>query len=404
MNRRRIVDVIVAIIAGIAIWAYVVSVLDPVSPGTIKSIPVQLVNQEKMVSSGLAIAGTGEYKVDVSVTANRSTLNSLTAEDFIATADISNLTKGQNYITVEVVAPANVAVTEIRTQSIQVYVDDAVDVEKEILLAYENVPDGMELGSIKKSVDSVSVSGAKSLVDAVVDVKAVLDASSMTVDEKVTNSITLSPVNAEGERVYGVKLSQSEVSIDSCLYAVKEVALSVNIVGELNEHVSVRSEIIPSSVSIKGPSSILADIWKIDAAEIDKSSVTESCSIPLNLILPDGIERANASANISVDYELKGRVEKTLTIGPENMTFLGLNEKYVTQKLLSYDMTFSIYEDEVDLFTPESVMLVIDLSEAKLGEGQFAYVFVFDEAMEDVVVVNAPETIDFEIAEATDLT
>jgi len=398
--KRRIIDIIVSIIAGIAIWAYVVSVLDPVSAQTIKAVPVQLTNTESLASSGLAIAGTGEYTVDVVITANRSTINGLSTNDFVATADLTGLSKGQNYITVNVIAPSNVTVTEVRTQSIQVYLDTLVSVEKTVKIDAQNVSTGQELGAIKMSENVVTVSGAQSLVEAVADVKTVVDVSDMKLDELVTFEYNLVPVNADGERVLGVKLSSNSIFIDSALYNVKEVALNVPIEGELNEHISVRSEIIPASVSIKGPSNILAEVWQIDAEPIDKSSVTESGSIPLKLILPEGVEKAWASEKLSVDYELKGRVDKPLSLSVDNIIAENLPVKYKIASLKDFDVTFSVYEDEVDQFDLSMVSIKIDFSGATGGESSYSYELVIDEAMEDVLVVSAPESANIELTDA----
>ena len=368
MTRGRTLDKIIAIIAGIAIWAYVIGVKDPVTTGTIKLVPVQLVNTNVMESAGLAIAGSGEYTVDVVVGGTRSIVNSAKAEDFVATADVSDLHIGQNYITVEVEAPSNLTINEIRTQKIQVYVDTAVAVEKDLRIFTANLPEGNELGAIEVQASNITVSGAQSLVDNVVAVQATIDAKDRALDESVTEDIALVPIDVDGNKVIGVKLSQTSLAIKSSLFSTKEVALNIPIEGELPEEVALRSEIIPASVVIKGPSKLIADIWTVDAQPVNISDVVESCSIPLELNLPEGIEAAHDYRNLTVDYEVKGRIEKTLNFNGDDIEFEGLTVSHQAQLIENFDLAFSVLEDDASKFDKINVTVKVNLRGLEAGE------------------------------------
>ena len=368
MSRGRTLDKIIAILAGIAIWAYVIGVKDPVTTGTVKLVPVQLVNTNVMESAGLAIAGSGEYTVDVVVGGTRSVVNAAKPEDIVATADVSDLHVGQNYITVEVEVPSNLTVNEIRTQKIQVYVDNAVTVEKNLRIFTANLPEGKELGAIEAQASSIVVSGAQSLVNNVVDVQATIDTANRNLDEAVTEDINLVPVDADGNKVIGVKMSQNTIKIKSTLYETKEVALNVPIEGELNEHVTLRSEIIPASVVIKGPSQLLADIWQIDSAPIDRSTVVETCSIPLELNLPAGIEAAHDYRNLTVDYEVKGREEKSVSFSNDDVTFINVPAGLEASLAEDFSLTFSVFSDDAENFAKSDIELVIDLKGLGTGD------------------------------------
>lgn len=365
--RGKTFDKILAILAGIAIWAYVVSDINPVINNTVRAVPVQLTSVESMEAAGLAIAGSGEYTVDVVVGGNRSDINQITAKDLIATADLSGLHIGQNYITVEVSAPDNITVDEIRTQNIQVYVDTAVSNEKDLKIFTANLPDQQELGAIEAETKTIAVSGAQSLVDKVVSVQAKIDASTLNLDEVYTQSIPLVPIDSEGNKVIGVKLSKDAVNIKAVLYGLKEVALNVPSEGELNEHVTLLSEIIPSSVIIKGPSLLLTDIWQVQTAPINKSDITETCSIPLEFMLPNGIELAHDSRNLTADYEIKGRLDKQLTFTTDDVEFVNIPAGMEAELVDNFNLKFSIYADEVDAFDVKDVEIIIDLD--GLSEG-----------------------------------
>ena len=368
MTRGRTLDKIFAIIAGIAIWAYVIGAKDPVTTGTIKLVPVQLVNAEVMQNAGLAIAGSGEYTVDVVVGGTRSVVNSTKPEDLVATADVSGLHVGQNYITVEVEAPSYLTVNEIRTQKIQVYVDHAVAVEKDLKIFTANLADGKELGAIEVQTSDFTVSGAESLVNNVVAVQATIDAKDRSLDQPVTEDVSLVPIDVDGNRVVGVKLSQDTLKIKSTLYDTKEVALNIPVEGELPEDVKLRSEIIPASVVIKGPSEMLANIWQIDAAPINKNEVTESCSIPLELALPEGVEAAHDYRNLTVDYEVVGMEEKALSFSDGDVEFTNVPEGMTASLVNGFDLSFSVYTEDIEKLTKDNVAIEINLKGLSAGE------------------------------------
>ncbi|MBR3748612.1 MAG: hypothetical protein IKN28_01940, partial [Firmicutes bacterium] len=127
MERREIIDRIIAVAIAIGLWFYVISVVNPPTTVLVRQVPVTLLNQEYLDESKLAIAGDGKYTVDVLLSGKRKDLI-LTPEDLTATSDLSGLIPGQNYITVKVTSPGNTTVQEIRMEKIQVYVDELVSV------------------------------------------------------------------------------------------------------------------------------------------------------------------------------------------------------------------------------------------------------------------------------------
>lgn len=386
--RSKALDKIIAILAGIAIWAYVISVLDPIATNTIRAVPVQLVNVESMESAGLAIAGSGEYTVDVVVGGSRSDVKAVATTDLIATADLSGLHIGQNYITVSVTAPDNITVNEVRTQNIQVYVDSAVSSEKDLKIFTANLPEQQELGAIEAGTKTIVVSGAQSLVEKVTSVQATIDAAALNTDEVSTQSINVVPIDAEGNKVIGVKLSQEQVNIKAVLYNLKEVALNVPVEGELNDHVSLLSEIVPSSVVIKGPSLLLADIWQIQTSPIDKTQITETCSIPLEFALPEGIELAHNSRNLTADYEIKGRSEKHLTFTAGDIVFVNATDDMNINMPEGLELTFSVYTDEANAFDESSVDIYVDLANLAEGSHEVGIASIEIPEFEDVIIEN----------------
>ena len=365
---QLITDLIIAIIAGIVIWAYVISVQDPVTTATVRAVPVNLLNEESIAASGLAIAGTGEYTVDVVVGGTRSNVSKVSAADFTASADVSDLHIGQNYINVKVEAPSNLTVNEIRTQSIQVYVDTLVSAAKPLRIDTINKGASQELGNISLSAEQFTVSGAESLVDNVVALRAEIDAKDIKIDEEFSQSVRLQPVDSDGHAVAGVKINQSSIKITATLYETKEVALAVPLIGDFSDDIKMLSELIPSSVVIKGPMHELADIWTVDAEAVYRNQISESCSIPISVICPDGIELAKASEELYAVYEVIGRVSEEYIFSNESVIYFVNVPEGVTPSLTEdIVVTASVYEDAEGLVDESDIIISIDCSEYTSG-------------------------------------
>ena len=101
------------VVIAIALWLFVINVVNPPTQITVRSVPVKLLNEDYLESSNLAIAGEGIYTVDVDLSGKRTDLM-VKSSDLTATADLNGLTPGQNYITVRVTAPSGTTVEQIR--------------------------------------------------------------------------------------------------------------------------------------------------------------------------------------------------------------------------------------------------------------------------------------------------
>ena len=380
-ERNKVVDIIASVLVAIVLWAYVISVTNPLGTTVIKNVPVQLLNTSVMEKAGLAIAGSGEYTVDVVVGGTRTDRLNASAADFIATADVSALHIGQNYINVEVQSPANLSVDEIRVQNIQVYVDEKVSAEKPVRIISAGIAEAQEIGNVHLSVDKVVVSGAKSLVDTVKDVQLSVDVSKMAVEDVLNFKLPLVAVDSEGNKVHGVSLSQSEAEISATLFETKRVALNVPVSGAFAENIDLVSEIVPQAITIKGPHAALENIWSLDAGSIDLSAIKSSCKIPIVPVLPENIEVCRADLNLAVEYELLVTAEKSFEFDASEIEIRGLADGFKAEPLSSEKVfiTFKGKQQTIDALQKDSVALYVDASIMQTG-GSITMDILLDEA------------------------
>ena len=89
----------------------------------------------------------------------------------------------------------------------------------------------------------------------------------------------------------------------------REIIMEVEpaLIGQLPEHLEIVSvEVIPNEVSIIGPESKVKETDKVRTSPIDKSSLTESVEIEVDLILPDpALNMASYETIFTVRIDIK---------------------------------------------------------------------------------------------------
>ena len=364
MERREIIDRIIAAAIAIGLWVYVISVVNPPTTVTIRQVPVTLLNENYLSESKLAIAGDGKYTVDVALSGKRKDLI-LTQADLTATADLNGLIPGQNYITVKVTSPGNTTVEEIRTEKIQVYIDELVASEKPVELNIQNVPAGAELSAIELDYDKISVSGAKSLVDMVDRILVTVDAANMVIDEPEQVQLAITPVDAEGNMVKAVNTDHPYVTLSSTLYTVKSVPLYTRVDGAPGMGLELMSSNIPSSVSIKGTLLNLAKINYIDAEPLNIEGITSNAELNVVPILPEGVELASSNGSMIATFTLSEQGQITLETDSDAVAVENAPEGMETAfPGTAVPLTINVKGSIADItdITAEDIVLFADLS------------------------------------------
>ena len=86
---------ILAFFIALFMWLIVVNIDDPVTDKTYTGIPVQVINEEVVTSANRTYQIVDDtQEVSVTVTAQRSVLNDIKAEDIVAIADMKEMSLG----------------------------------------------------------------------------------------------------------------------------------------------------------------------------------------------------------------------------------------------------------------------------------------------------------------------
>lgn len=396
MLKNNTVRKILSLLIAIFLWVYVMGEVNPTITKTISNIPVELLNENTLEQRGLAVQESSEFAVSIEVKGKRADLNSLEKSEITATADLFGYKEGENEVPVTVEVPDNITLEAIKTPNIKVTLEELVSVYKEITVDFAGKTEsGTEPGNVTVSPDEIEVKGAKSAVDIVKNVKAEVDASKIT-DEERTFNVEPKAVDKNGDIVSGVTLSAKTVQVQAVLCYTKTVPLKVEVTGSVPEKYQVTDILIPKKITIRGPKASLDKITSISADPVDISDVTASTTLKIDPRLPQGVELADSSADIGVTVKIKGLDTRTITLPAKNSRIRNLSDglsAYVNTAEVEVTVTGS--ETLLKDIGADDFVLSVDLEGLKEGNHTVPVKITSDKKFNSLEI--KPETVEVTI-------
>jgi len=305
MLQNNKINLIISILAAIAIWVYVVVEITPDENRTIRNVPVTLTNIDSLEERGLALTGDDDFSVDVVIRGSRSDISQISTDDIEATANVFGYPEGEHDLRVVVTVPDKVNLVDIRPSMITITIDKYVTASKPIQIKYEGeFANNTEPGFITMVPEEMEVTGAESVIDTVSSVVAMINSDDVK-DVETTVDARAIPINDAGEPIDGVNLSQENVSVTLTLTHLKTVGLRVPIEGEAAEGFEVATTKFPNEITIRGVKAQLDNISYIEADAIDISNFSETTEIYLSFNLPNRIKIIDDLDNFSIIIEIQ---------------------------------------------------------------------------------------------------
>ncbi|MBS5334421.1 MAG: hypothetical protein DBY08_04405 [Clostridiales bacterium] len=325
MLKSKKFNIVLALIIAIALWAYVLGEVNPESSVTIKNVPINFTNQDSLEDTGLTLLKSSDTTININISGKRTVITKADADDFSVTADIEGLKKGENTVRLNISGPDDVKIEHVNIEKVKVEIDELATSEKDVKVVINGQPgDDKEADIIEQSLDTVKVTGAKTLVDKVDKVNAVVELKNIG-SEMSSFDTELTPVDKGGLQVLNVRLGNSKVKITAVMLNKKTVNLNVPVTGENSGDVE-RIVSVPKTVMIKGTEDALKDITEITCKTLDVSGVYSNTSIELIPQLPDGVKLSDDSDGISAKVTVKDLSKKTFEFGQNDINLLNKSE------------------------------------------------------------------------------
>lgn len=332
---------IVSVALSIIIWFAVSIQIFPNIYDHIDDIPVTAEPTAYMQNENLYITDYTK-SVSIQIQGKRYDIGTLTADDFIASLDLSSITTpGEHIVNVELKRVETSNECEIITSGLTASVTVERRISKEIALEVNT--SGITIGDelqiqeddIVFSSQTITVSGEESLVNSVA--RAVIEPSYdgiMTETTEIRGDVSLYKED-------GTKIDDSELeyqsgnySVTIPVYRVKTLPLNISINYPANFSAdSLQYTILPKEITIAAPAndSGIENLEKIDVGEVDLSDVTsrDLQGIKLTITLPTGYKNLSQVSIAQVSFEnVDSYSKREFSVSTNNFTVLNGDSQY----------------------------------------------------------------------------
>ena len=286
---RKIINIILALLVSMAAWVFVVYNYDPMTKEKYSGIPITYTGLETLANRGYAVAETNHERVDVTLEQKRIDTGNIGSEDISVTADVSQLSSGQNTVALHVEGPEDTSVSDIslKTVTIEIESSDSEDMEISVEYPAASAEDDAEPIVEELSETEATVIATSDRLARVDRVAAVIDPNDLN-DKLKPLTVDLAALDAEGNRLLNVVVYPQSVSFKAAAGYVREVRLVVPVKDDSDDNYE-RTHTVRNTIVIKGSKDLVNKTGSITADEIDISQYYEDAEIPLTFELPDGI-------------------------------------------------------------------------------------------------------------------
>lgn len=279
----------IALILAAIFWVFVVS-LENTFYKLPADVPIRVFNQ----AENLALASPLSTVRLTVRTADSLILRNLSLNDFEAYVDLRDSGAGRRRVQVSVTSK-NPQVNVVRIEPSEVELELEPVREKIVSLAprvHGKLKSGFQIESVKLLRETVTVSGAESLLKKITKGEAEVEVSG----EERENFVKKGNVKIFGEEgilLEGLRIEPQTVDVIFTVVEVegsKQVGVKAKITGSVANGTVKKVEVQPAVISVTGSSEALASLHFIETEEIKLENLPASGEKKVKVVLPEGVK------------------------------------------------------------------------------------------------------------------
>ncbi len=333
---------ILSLLLAIILWMVVMNIDDYTVTRTIRNIPVVKLNTDSVEALGKVYEVLDGETVDIVVKGPRSVTDQLTVDDFVATADFSELSI-TNSVQIKVEAASsqvagNIEISSV-TNTMNLSIEDKITREMSLKVVTKGtLKEGYALGTNSVTPNIIEISGPESTINRVTEVRAVVDVSGR--GESFETTVTPLCVNAYGESMTGktIEMGITSVKVKVAIHPVKTIPIKVDTEGSpQDDYVITGINYNPTEITIAGDAETLDGISSLLVGDIPVAGIDSSMemNIALDGYLPDGVYLADTNTDLAVKVTVEKLQEKEIEVAAEDVELRNQAEG------LEYELTVS---------------------------------------------------------------
>ena len=372
VKKHNIIPKLVCVFAAFIVWIYVMEVDSPDHQEVFEDVPVTLTGLSELDSKNLSVFSGQDTVVDVTVKGQKSVISKNSVSDITVSADVSQISEAGSYtLSLNFDVPSGLTFSDASVSELKLFIDKrtSVNLNLEAKLSSYQVPSGYELGELSCDTDTVTVTGAETILKdisyALVDVN--MADKNLTESFTTDGNITLcdSTDNLVENNKY-IKLSQSTAKVTVPVYTYKDVALKADC--KYGYYTSKTSEISvePKTLTIKGDKSVLDGLREISVTTINEKNIKEATKLSVDIALPDGVLAvAGQPTTATVDIKFKDLIRRSMTVKTFNVKNAGSIKYEVINNALALDLIGE--KETIKALTADNVVVTVDLNGYESG-------------------------------------
>lgn len=291
---------IICLLVACGLWVYVMTDQNPIVE---RSVEVRL--QQVNLPGNMMVFNVPD-KILVKVRGSRTQLSADNIDNQInAAINLKNVTEGQQNVPIAVTFQGG-EVVAVTPRDVSIYVDTVsekkVPVTTRIVGA---VSSDMTIGTSTITPSEVTLRGATHRIDKVNRVVAPIDVTDHTGSFQAESELVA--VSDDGYDIPNMKIIPDRVMVQATMVSQM---LSTNVPvkpvmsGTLPDGVVVtKTEIVPESIRVTAPPSVLKDLQEVKTKPVDISKLTGSSAVAAELELPEKVIPEIRTVQIKISVE-----------------------------------------------------------------------------------------------------
>jgi YbbR domain-containing protein len=277
---------LLSLVVALILWVFVMNEQNP---------PIEANFQVALAQRNLAenlILTDAPEAIRIKVRAPRNLIGSTSGKDFSAFLELKGMVPGQHTLPVAFAIPSGYELVEVSPDKLQVRIDSlrSRDFPVEVRLTGPIVGE-MILGRAIVEPSAISISGPRSLVDAVDRVVALAEVREKAAGFSVEAKIII--LGADGKELRGLTIEPAKVKVTGQLQPgsiTRAVEVKTVVSGDLPEGTLLRRVFVePAKVEVSGPKELVDKVEALYTEPISLTGVTKDVTREVPLQVRDGV-------------------------------------------------------------------------------------------------------------------
>lgn len=352
---------VMALVFSAFLWLIVVNVDDPVETSTFRNIPVTVKNPEIVTNEGKTYKILDDTQtVSVVVKAKRSVLSKLSANNIVATADMSEM-QIDSLIPIRATIPGYEGryTTEVMPVNLRVKTEDQTKNVFPLTVSASGTPrDGFVVGEMTTNPEKITVRGAESLVSSIDKAVAKVDVSGLSKTTVLQAELIYYDSNGNVVDRSQLKdnLGSDGITVNVQMLNTKSVALNFGVSGIPEEgYIFSGLACEPDKIQVSGTAEVLEGFEELEipASEIDITGAAEKLEKTIDILpyLPEGTQLVDETANnivVTISIEQEGTRTIELSVEAIRVNNLQNNLKVSFDENTDIELQFKGIQEVLD--------------------------------------------------------